>query len=291
MSYYTGTAADLTALRTAITDACVLNGWTWDSGEQVLHKGTMFFGLTITASSSGGFPMLNLLGKTALTGGENAPNAVLIRDGWSSGNHAFIYPIVYHIFIHGDEVWIVANVGNARYWHMAFGKSTIAGFPGSGSYVAAWPFSSGNSYSTNFNTVLFGETFWSSGYQSYWIHTGLNGGSPWSPVLSGSAAIGWGDISNLLVQQPNAFTQESILLPIRSFYGDAESKIILTLQLQHARYIRNDYLQNEQIIEYGPDKWMVFPAFTKDVTNRTQFTWSSGARSGTYAYALRYDGP
>lgn len=38
MAYSNGVAVDFTAVRTALISACTAEGWTWDSGNEVLHK-------------------------------------------------------------------------------------------------------------------------------------------------------------------------------------------------------------------------------------------------------------
>lgn len=295
MSYYTGTAASMTALRTAITDALVLQGWTWDAGEQIAHKGTMFFQLTVGTVSTANHPYLALRGTTALTGGELTPNLVCIRE---FNGLTFIYPITYHIFIFVDEVWVVVGHGNANYMHMAFGKSNVPGFPGTGSYVAAnygWSTLVGlGAFTSGVQPVLFsGDVRNLTERKSYFVHTDIPGygGNKWEPTLDGNN-VGWGHVSPLLNTQPNNFTQEALLLPIRTLLRYPVSKYGLVLQLEHARYTRNDFIEDEQIIELGPDRWMIFPAGRKNIAARSQnLSEATEMRTGTYAIALRYDGP
>lgn len=297
MSYYTGTAATMTALRTAITNALVMEGWTWDSGVEIIHKGTMFFKLTVGTVSTANHPFIEVEGRTALIDGDLPPNTSLIRE---FDQVSFLYPITYHIFSFAYEVWVVVNIGDARYMHMAFGQSQIMGFPGTGNYFSALvPKGPNTGVSTaNAAPLPFSQTSFVSylNRRAYYIHTGINLAQPWLPSHSSTENTteinGWLPIINMLDRQPNVYNQEAVLLPIRIFHRYLDSKNGLVMQLDNARYLRNDFIEDEEIIELGPDRWMVFPGYTKNTESRNvNTTLSTQYISGTYAVALRYDGP
>jgi hypothetical protein len=84
------------------------------------------------------------------------------------------------------------------------------------------------------------------------------------------------------------YNGEAILIPIIAFVGRG-SFIAPCAQLQHARNLRIDNYEFAQIITLGGDKWMVFPWFLKEPADRNHYGRQDG--TGTYGWAVRYEGP
>ena len=291
MAYYTGTAATLTALRTAVTDTLVSEGWTWDSGAEIIYKGTMFFRLTVGTISKANHPFLAVQGRTALSGGDIPPSdGAYMRE---FDGVLFTYPITYHIFTAASDIIVSCEIGANRWQHFGFGQSQMPGITGTGNYYFAPYGYSTDSYASSYPISITPFSGTSSVYgdreRNYFFHSGLNVGSPWNP---GASTCGWNDCKNVLDTQPNQFNMETILIPIRVFYLYDSSKYGLIFEHPTMRYVRNDNYADFEIVTLGSDKWVIMPCYKKDITNRTQFTISSGDyRSGTYAIAVKYEGP
>ena len=69
----------------------------------------------------------------------------------------------------------------------------------------------------------------------------------------------------------------------------ASNKVSILAKIENARYLRIDNLQPEQILTFGAEKWMVFPFHKKNSSVRDGGT--SIDHSGTFGWAIRYDGP
>ncbi len=95
-------------------------------------------------------------------------------------------------------------------------------------------------------------------------------------------------IKPLLGMSPNAWNQESILLPLQVIQARPDFKVSLINQLVHMRVCRNDYLMPGQVVTLGTDQWKVYPAYRRSTQDRNGL---NGVHSGTLAIAVRYDGP
>lgn len=308
MAYYNGTANSLTALRQALIDACVGEGWVWDSGNEVLSKAGLF--VRITASSSSLF----LLGRTGPTGGD-APGTVRIGRLFQQGTlptYDLTFPAGYELFLFEQEVYLVVNYAVDHYQWLAFGRSTVATLPGTGMWLGAsasssivgteGPMQNGPVYITATGGGDEGNAasnaaalFWGKGGTSYatarnaWLHSDLDG-EGWQ-LSNGDygSPVGISPLVPLIGLLPNAWNSEAVLLPIRAYKLRPENRISLTADLEHARHTRIDHYVPGQVITIGSDRWKVFPWFRKDVVNRNG---GYGIHhSGTFGWAIRYEGP
>lgn len=90
---------------------------------------------------------------------------------------------------------------------------------------------------------------------------------------------------------PNAWNDEAHLIRLQILCPRLEWKSSVVGEIKHARFVRNDFLDDGEIITIGSDKWKVYPAYRKDVTNRNGSGSGGSTHSGTCALAIRYDGP
>lgn len=90
---------------------------------------------------------------------------------------------------------------------------------------------------------------------------------------------------------PNTWNNEAHLIRWQILQPYLENKSIVIGELKHLRFVRNDFLNDGQIITLGPDKWKVYPRYRKDVTARNGGGTGGATHSGTCAIAIRYDGP
>jgi len=318
MAYYTGSAADMSAVRAALVAACTDNGWSWNASTNVLSKGALHLLLTNDAIN------LALTGRTAAGGGD-MPNAVhLGRLMSKTGAPTFdvTYPAEYEIFVFAepaDEVWLNVRYDVDRYQWCAFGGSTIA-VPGTGMWVAAIrgavpinhdiasvvaPFNitptSGGAVRTAIGGFTSGALGWNSVGRAFnalrdlYMHSDLDGhGWQLSVNTLDGALPGINAFTQLVAAQPSAWNSEAALIPMRIFKLRAANKMSLVTDLVHARHIRIDNYEPGQIIELGTDRWKVFPWHRRNLVERNGTpggSLTSSDHTGSFGYALRYDGP
>lgn len=320
MAYFNGSVTSITDLRQALIDACTLSGWSWDSTNQVLSKSTVFVQLAVTATE------LQLLGRTATLSGD-MPGPVNIgrlcnSSGWPT--YDFTWPAEYHIFVFTDpdEVYLVVRYDLDVFQWAAFGKSAVAGLPGSGMWIGAtrgrdlavatvasagvavigktvggWSSISGRRY---LSPALFWANLGSTPAAAWqdrncFVHSNFDGQGWLLNQLISNVNIGVGAITELLTTQPSAWNSEAALIPLRAWMIRLSSRVSLVADLANARHIRIDNYEPGQIIEIGPDKWMVFPWLRKNTAVRDGSTAGNDAQaivhSGTFGWAIRYEGP
>jgi hypothetical protein len=285
MAYTTGSATSFAAMLTALTDACVADGWTWDSGNEVIWKGAIFAKLSVVSGTYGGG--LSVLGRTSTTAGDG-PNYAQIGPALQT---ALIFPITYHIFTFANEIMMVISSGDQYQW-LTFGQSQQPGLPGSGNFYGAslavsvdidlW-ITSSQGYATQ-------ALFWNTSLAIFetrncYIDSDLDGGG-WSLTTN---PVGIKYATELIDSQPNSYNNESVLIPIKGFLPRASDKFSQTLEVENARHMRIDNYQNEDIITLGLDKWMVFPWFVKNTAVRNG--GDDVLHTGTFGWAIRYEGP
>lgn len=304
MAYYSGSANDMAAVRAALVNACVAEGWAWDVGSEVLSKSSMYLFMRVVSSN------LELLARTSAAGG-NAPGVVRIGPfGGNTAQPAFTFPMAYEIFVFADEVYLVVNYSVDCYQWCAFGASTVSGIPGSGMWVGA---SKGNGPYNGTNGVAIeavrgGTSFqicpalsWSTsggadGYadNNFWLHSDLDAQGWWlaqthNASTDASSPVGIAATVPLISLLPSVWNSEAVLLPIRVYKIRPESKLSMTADIEHARYTRVDNYAPGEIITIGSDRWKVFPWYRKNTSNRNG--GFSLTHTGTFGWAIRYEGP
>jgi hypothetical protein len=298
MAYVTGSAADMTALMTALRSACTANGWTL-SGE-VLHRSNVYMRTQVVSG------YLTLLGGTGIDGGNNLTGAAsaVVRVGRpSSGTTDITWPVTYHIFIgtSPDEVYLVINYNVDLFQFLAFGQSSITGLLGTGTWftgslsatnwsAAAWisiQAATGGSSSATSMAPWWGTSSFAAAMAQF-IHHGLDSAT-WNPTGSAPPSACQA-IAAMTGAQPSAWNSEAVLLPIQVWLARSSgNKISLVADLAYARYLRVDNYNPGDIIMIGSDAWMVFPFFKKDTVTRNG--GSAVNHTGTFGWAIRYDGP
>lgn len=314
MAYITGSASNISDLMSALNSALTSNGWAYGSGN--FTKGTMSFAIASVSN--------HLTIRSNVGGG---PDTIKGCDGTMSlgaiGASALQYPMNYYIHIHTspDEVYLFVNESSDRWSWLAFGQSDVAGISGPGDWYAANITGSNNS----FTTASIGIDFSTQYYQRNWglftecrhgnadnsvqpynstVYHGLDGfkwsqmgedydnqtiSSPvfwsWSPVIAAALQ----PITPLLKAQPNTWNSQAVLVRVQAYIKRASNKFSLVLDLGHSRYLRNDNYNDGDIITIGSDQWKVYPFLKKNITNRNGV--QNSTHSGTFALAVRYDGP
>lgn len=305
MAYYSGMATSYSDLLNALVSACTSNGWNWQNS--ILSKDGCFIKLNaiITGTSQG----------IVATGGTGVANEVLVnpasikpRLGAASNFLSLaVFPVSYHIFIFEKEVFLKIKFSINSFFYLAFGRSTTQ-LTASGLWVAA---TSGESaiytdgrggYSIDSNGGIGGNNSYQcvtpfGRYNSSVNDTnhnatichGIDGGL-WSTNSSGGKdANSIQCLTPLFARQPSNWSSETILLPISVYVQRPSSKRSLICQFQNARFLRVANYEPEQIITLGNDKWMVFPFYKKN-SEQPDGGYISD-HTGTFGWAIRYDGP
>lgn len=294
MGYYNGTANDMTAVRTALINACVSEGWTWNEGTQVLSKGAAYLRIQIVSG------YMTLLGRTGPASGD-APSVVRIGQ---LSSVPITYPLAYEIFVFEAEVYLVINYSVDYYQWCAFGVSNVEGLSGTGMWlgatleannVASNGVSITASDGNNTNNTVTPALFWATALQlgsrnrNCFANSGLDS-EGWNLTIGGGVQqVGVAQLVPLIGLLPNSWNSEAVLLPIRCYKYRPSSKVSLVADLNHARYTRVDNYSPGQVITIGADRWKIFPWYLKNTAARNG--GNDIAHSGTFGWAIRYEGP
>ena len=317
MAYYSGQASSYEELLNVLVNACVEQGWAWSDG--ILNKGKAFVKVYVSDSlTSIQGPGLILQGGTGKSG-VNLINPSMceprlggMHNGTNAPNPTF--PVDFEIFIFHDpdEVYLLIKFDVERFYYLAFGISDIS-LPGTGLWLSATTrkgFRNSNSnsqigfyigidtggVSTSSYYVgsgFFWETLRPSAEYCYdTIHTGYGNG--WSGSGSSNTSVAenlnaCAGLGSLISNSPNNWNSEAVLLPINISLTVDEKKVKFLGGIRNARYLRIDHYEPGQIIVLGYEKWMVFPFHKKKSSVRDG--GASIDHSGTFGWAIRYDGP
>lgn len=314
MSHYNGVVNSFLDLRTAIFNACVANGWTLNgdiltkssSAVQIKYNAssTAAMGLGLVFQGGSGFSSGALVGPSPITPRLGPPAQVANQPIW---------PMEYdiHIFNDPDEVFIVARFDVDRYFWAAFGVSTIS-LPNNGLWLSAisrcggGPSSSSpgitidatNGGNVNAISSSAGAIFWntrasntSANYNSDTINVGIDG-TAWAGSASASNVNGFNAIIGVaprMARQPNNWNSEGILMRIQGLFIRASNKLSIVCDLVNARYVRIDNYAPGQIVTLGADRWRIYPFHRKN--NASRDGGNNVDHTGTFGWAIRYDGP
>lgn len=322
MSYYTGVVNSTADLRTAITNACTNEGWSWNAGTNVLSKDILFVQIGFVSTTD-----ITFLGRTSAGTGD-APNFVAMGVFWNKTGDPVTYeiswPATYHIFIFTDpdEVYIVVNYDTNRYQWAAFGKSVIESLPGTGMWIGA---SRGNRPSvsdalagmqgpvaispTTGGTNAAGRvascgalslhslstsTAVSALYaqRNFWLHSNLDSQGWWLAQTLDGIQVGVRSTVPLFDTQPSSWSSEAALIPVRAYKVRPSNRISLIAEMKNCRHLRIDNYEPEEVITIGDISWKVFPWFVKSLSERDGSgggATSSRPHSGTFGWAIRYE--
>ena len=125
--------------------------------------------------------------------------------------------------------------------------------------------------------------------RNYWVHNAIDPSYPWSCGQTNTSRVntimGIAYLTELIDASPNAFNNESVLLPIRAYKFREASKWSQILEIKNARHLRIDNYTPKEIITLGNEQWMVFPFYRKKTTNDAP--WK---HSYLYGWAIKYEG-
>jgi len=306
MPYTTGSAADMNAVKTALVNACVNDGWlnqTDAGGNTVLSKNGCYVRAIVGLENKyySNQDTLELLGRTSLDSGDS-PGVVSM--GPLAGA-VIVFPVNYHIFTFINEVFLVIQYGD-KYQFCTFGQCEQPGLPGTGNFIGATlgPRSGIGDSTRAYVSIKSNDGGYPSGWNTsaalswanrreigdpadnFWLDSGIDSSYPWT---LGNAAYtecpGIKYLTELIETQPNDYNLESVLMPIRVYKQRPSSKVSQVGEIINARHIRIDNYENEQIITMGTDEWMIFPWYRKNVASRAG--GDEVDHTGTFGWAIK----
>ena len=306
MAYYSGTAASLTALRTALLTHAQADGWVLTG--DVLSKAGVYFQIQVNATN------ITCLGCESNAVANPAPNVVSIGRIYQRTSYPtreISFPCNYEVFGFTQELYLVANYDVDSYQWMAFGKSTVPGLIGQGGWCGATlgvfglsgngdaPFhiliNGGADSGFGFQRTT-GALFWGISANNFntaplncWVNHGLDSHGWTYNGSQFSAPIGIRHNSPMMSLQASVWNTEATLLPLRCYKERPSYKASLIANLANARHLRIDNLSPSDILTLGSDKWKIFPWYRKDSANRDGGTGVN--HTGTFGWAIRYEGP
>lgn len=325
MAFVTGTAASYAALKTAVETACVAAGWTL--ADDILSKGSAFVQLRVATPSGpastqqgtglAAFPGTGKSGTTLLGTVSNAPRLGPLTRPAANTFKQIGLPFDYFIFTFTapDEVYVIARWGS-YYTRLCFGVSKTPGAGGNGLWVDASVYGiEGNGHISDYNGAIIGAASGSASgtitptphypcITGMWQNTrGHWYGTSYSPSLINTGA-GWmvggplnyagqcnaiEPIAPLVAALQSGSFADPPLLPIRVHQCISATENRVVLEVENARYFRLKNHEPGAIIQRGGSQWMVFPWLGKDSTVTGDV--SVATHSGTFGWAIRYEGP
>lgn len=297
MAYHTTVATDMPSALTEIVSICQAEGWSWDSGTSHLTKlspkgSTISCRMELVNSNR----HVRVWPNDPVTATQAAqPSYFGPLTGHS--NHAVTWPVVLHVFVFDCEVYVWARHTVNNYIWMALGQSQVGGIPGTGNWGAA--IAAHDHYTITvqttrgFNVVpsptSFGGLFWidrddAKKHNSFMHHGFTEGGSPWAAFFEGRRpAPYW--LGDSFYSSAGFFTGTPVLFPLRWGIERGSGYASLCFEAENLRILRSGNLDEETIITYGNDDWMVLPWLR---LNRVERDGGAGHSGDTFA-AIRYE--
>lgn len=318
MAYFSGQASSYQELQNVLVSACVAQGWIWADG--ILNKGNAYVRLYVSSTlTNAQGPGLCIQGGTGKNGATLiSPSVAEPRVGALSPTSPNLpapsFPVKYQIFIFEDpsEVYLIIEYDIQRFMFLSFGVSNLTNklwlsatsskmfqqFSEYAQYTgfcifATGSYPSGNStWQTQFcsgffcqirseqgatqsNSAILTEDGWSSS------------GDSRSTATNSCNAI---TTTNPLISRiPSKWSDAAVLLPIQILTNQPSNKTSIVAEIQNARYLRIDNYEPNQIITLGLDKWKILPFHKKNLVARDG--GNSLDHSGTFGWAIRYEGP
>jgi len=320
MAFFNGVAQDFEEMRAALLSACFEMGWivsgslAWKDAAAIevsinsISTTDLDVGLVFKAGT--GFESGELLNPSPIT-----PRLGRVHQSLQP----LTWPMEYSIHIFNDpvEVFLVAKFSVDHYCWAAFGISDVPGVPGTGMWLSANARAGRGGYSVP-GGVSIGDDWGGGSYVSgdvdvassscalFWntqpgahpqthsdtVHVNLDG-IVWAGVPLPASEIGEVRAVRAAVphiaRSPSPWNQDAPLIPITCYMTRASSKASLVVDVRNARYIRVDNYVPGDILSLGSERWRVYPWFKKNSEARSG--GNGIAHSGTYGWAIRYDGP
>lgn len=310
MPYATGSANNFTDVLNALLTLATANGWTWDNVALVLSKGNVYAKLTVNGVNP---DFMRVQGAEGLVGGVLTNPTSMTPQMHATCLNPIVWPVTYHILIGDAPETVAIFINHATYWQwMLFGQGINFGVPGLATYYSATFHPNGQSstsrvtldrngsQSTNgFNMALpffhYNTATFMIGNDRQNCVANINfEGCRWAneSLFNNQPVRAIQPVDILMQAQPNTWNGEAVLLPFRVMGARPSGLYSYLFELGHIRILRNTNYNDGDVITLGPDKWKVFPGRQKNTTFPDVGSAANWAdHSGTWAMAIRYDGP
>lgn len=304
MAYYTGQVNSFLALKDVIENAAVTAaGWQLNSG--ILSKKAAY--VQLLSGTYQGYERLQITGGTGQSGESLLGAALWNGQIAAAAGHPIVWPAYYHIHVLDglDEVYCVLNHGVDFFQLLAFGISDIPGIGGTGGWFSGSMSSrvglsgaltlslgvSADSVVAQTNIAQI-AALWAvnSPNPNAQVHCSLDNGAGW---LQSGQASGYSSIPGALITSlPSPLNQAHVLIPVKCVAVRPSGGRTIVVQHHGLRALRLDNVEPGDIVSLGGERWKCYPWAVKDSGNRNGISgYPSRLSSGTFGWAIRYDGP
>jgi hypothetical protein len=296
MPYQTGTAANPAALKTTVETFAQANGWTLSSN--VLSKGISHIRLTAVGTTDLKIEGADSANFSSGVCGQFAKLRIDAPD----------WPVTFHLFAWTDPelIFCVTNYNVTRVQWLAFGEMAKNGTWTGGNWFAA-SHGQANVAANDFSFLNDSAGDWSPDFScgapwwgvnrsistqnvlSSFVHCEIDG-FVWPGVDGGvQRAPDFVRCRPLHERGPNQWNGQAVLLPFWLWLPRSDNYHSLIGHLGHVRSLRITHHDLGDVIQIGAERWKVFPWILKDPANPNGQL--RGRHSGTFGFAVRYDGP
>lgn len=309
MAYYSGQATSYQELLDALVAACVAEGWTWADG--ILNKEGIFVKLSVNTGAGAGIVASAGIDKVGTNLTKESP--IRPRLGRHSVNAPIVtFPLNYmiHVFNDINEVFLIIRFDNDRYHYLAFGTTDTGGLclwvvaTAGNSYTSSTVGQYGFAISPDVGLEQMLNYSQSNSCGPFWctrgnVNNNLAKTAVYTPIDNdwvvstniNNAVNAIFSVQPLISRNPSNWNNESILIPIQIQQYRSSNKKSIVANIECARYLRIDNYEPEQIIVLGNTKWKVYPFYRKNIAERDGGGTGGVDHTGTFGWAIRYDGP
>lgn len=325
MTYFTGSANNMTDLLNAIVDQADAAGWTTsspDGSNSLISTAGAAFKLTVNADGLAIHGGLTVSGSSLTTPALAGADPLII--GVSYQDYIPAYPMLYRIFTYDDPKMVVVavQVSGGHWSYMMFGLGINRGVPGN---AGAVPFYYANMVSDFHRYVTVkqnvGSNFSQAGGGNHdgaiFGHVNSDGGANdenafayvnvpagflrpddpiasaavgWSGGLSGSQVVGSYFTLPYLTRSPNTWNGVAHLIPIICMMRRPNGLYSEVFEIPHIRMLRNTYYNDGDIRTEGTDQWMIQSVSVKNADQPDAYSIYTN-HGGTFGYAFPYEAP
>lgn len=289
MAYYSGQCNSYQHLAEILVEKCQAHGWAWR--DEILSKDNVAIKLWV-CNTPRSYQTGEGIILSAMSDGLLAD--IQPRLGGFGTINEDIFPALYHLFVFGQEVYLVLKVGVDKFYHLAFGKSSILGTVWVSAtspqycYADQWISIATNGGGASSSSITSSAPFWGGAYHNpNWCHCTIQHNLD-GYIWSGHSSQAYCNFEPLISRLPTTHFSDSPLLPYNIYLERPENKLSLICQFENARFVRVDNYENEQILTLGHERWMVFPFYRKNVVERNG--GHNIRHTGTFGWAIRYEG-
>lgn len=304
MAYYSGQASSLSELISEIVRCCEAEGYIYSNSILLKDNIHIFFEVTDIGINKNSQNVIRLVaGAGSNSSGLISPSPLgfCIGDAtntYGSNSHGMKkFPVEYNLHIFGNEAYFICKYDVDKFHWLAWGEGFISGSfgaPSTGKNAgmhSRWPMVSIDTWRGGYGGNQDSPScafFWNTNYHtSTWVknYAGcIYDGSKWLKDVNAIQCL-----TPLMARQPASALGGSCFLPIQITQQVASNKTQILKSIEHSRFLRIDEYEPEQVISLGSDHWKIYPFYRKNSAQRNG--GEDIDHTGTFGWAIRYDGP